>query len=403
MRVTPLFFIWVILAAGSAGASLPGHCRSSTVHVIERPVGSDSTATFPYRYSVSEGDGSAVATIIFIPGGPGQTSMDAALSIPGEFSVVRTDPRGMGCNEFDGFQPQHLSSQAIAEDVLALIRDLKPKRYFLYGISYGTVVATLVTAQAEREGLTLPQAVVLEGTIGRAFRADEYARGYFERWKDVKSNLDASTRDELTREIPFGLSSKEWAAWLSSILIYGTLPSGVDYASDELSALSSVDRRESLGMRVRRMVLPPTEAKKKIYREIICRELVPDVRDVKFDFDFLSGELVDTDQRLCSGIPFNRPYNSADHKSSVPLFYFSGDRDPVTPRFQVETHFQGQTAPRLWIELADGGHQALAANLADCSDGLWRAIGEVSETKLRTSLKSCANGEKISIRGSLAR
>jgi pimeloyl-ACP methyl ester carboxylesterase len=380
-------FLILILFVASFAASgevrkLPSHCSSSSVHQIERPIYPDSIGpTFTYRFNVSQREDKNSPLIIFIPGGPGQTSMDMGLSYPYEFSIVRTDPRGMGCNEDKNLPSESLSSLAIAEDILALIRELKPKRYFIHGISHGTIVATMVAALAEKESDFRPEAVILEGTIGRVYKPGEYLEGFFKRWETVKSQLPKKLQTRLMKEEhPFGLTGKEWAAWLSSILIYGILPSGSDYALDQLVHLDSIKQQTT----------KPSEAKERIYKEIACREFVPDVRDVKFDLNWSKGNLIDSGLRLCTGTTLNRAFDAKNFKVKSPIYYFSGGLDPVTPPAHARYHFDSGASHRTLISIPQGGHTAFSTNLSDCSSDVWLGFLASDQSQVKKALKSCS-------------
>ncbi len=383
-----------IMATSYAEVKLPSRCNSAAVHKIELPVYHDQpTPTFTYRFSVSEREDLDAPLLIFVPGGPGQTSMEMPLSYPYDFSVVRTDPRGMGCNENPHLPTESLTSEAIAKDILAIIKTLKPKKYFIHGISYGTLVATMTASMAEAQNIKAPEAVILEGVIGRAYEADEYVNGTLERWKEVKAQLPLSLQKSLKKKIPFGLTTKEWSAWISAILINGTLPVGVDYAVDELMLFADSSRAnelEGLSYRIKPMTAPPTEMKKRIYKQIACREFVPDVRDVKYDYDWVNGDLIATNDRLCSDTVFDKPFDSKHFQIKAPTYYFSGQQDPVTPPAQAQYHFDNQTGSKMLIKVLKGGHTALSTNLADCSNQLWMEILKGNQDEFKKALNACA-------------
>lgn len=388
--VTPLF-----------ANALPSYCYSETVHEIQRPYAGQK-GTFSYRY----GSGSEILpddkVVVFIPGGPGQTSLDMSIALPSEFKLVRIDPRGVGCNENSALENADFNSETLARDVLAVVRDLKLKNYMLQGISYGTIVATMAASLAAEEKVPAPSAVVLEGVIGRAFHNQEYIQGYLDAWARVKTKISAEVLNLFRKtSLPFGFTSEQWAAWLSSSLIYGELPDSDEYILTELPNLDSghgEDARKFLRNRIARGIAEPSPAKTKLYRQIACREFVPDVRDVKFDFDLVGGELVATDKNLCSGLQLDRPFDSERYQISSPIYYFSGALDPATPLPQAQWHFDSQQGEaKTWVIVEKGGHQALSANLSDCSNDIWRAIGENDSKKMREVLKTCAL--KTQVRG----
>ncbi len=404
--LSKISFVSFLVTLSSTGlaetVTLPSRCSTEATRIIDRPIFSGKqSATFKYRFGISLREDPNAPLIIFVPGGPGQTSMEMGLSYPNEFSVVRTDPRGLGCNEISELPFDSLSSEEIAHDILAIVRELKPKKYFIHAISYGTIPATMVAALAEKENLPIPSAVILEGTIGKAFAKDEYVSDVLATWKRLKPTLPQDVLKQISGStLPFNLSSKSFAAWLSAILIYGVLPTGENYATSELSQLKSSipdSDKEPLKNRINRGIKPPTANKVKLYKAISCREFVPDVRDVKFDYDFVNGDLLATTDRLCEGIAFDRPYDSKKYQIKSPIYYFSGDLDPVTPKSHARYHFDSQTNPRTLISIRRGGHQALSANLSDCTGNIWASILVGNEEKLKQAISTCALKADVNI------
>ncbi len=382
--------------------TLPRYCSSEAVREVSRPHYNDGRpGVMKLRYGYADREDPDSPVIIFVPGGPGQTSMDAPLSYPSSVSTVRTDPRGVGCNESDSIPTDSMSSEAVAKDILAIVRDLKPKRYFIHAISYGTIPATIAAARAKAENTQLPEAVILEGTIGKAFQPDEYIRNYLTLWKKLKATLPPDVVKQISSNpLPFGLSSRDFATWIAAILPFGTLPSDVEtsYARSELMKLSqsaSKDEREALLARIKKTLTAPTAAKTRLYKEIACREFVPDVRDVKYDFTWENGDLGIADTNLCQGMKFDREYDSAMYQVPVPVYYFAGDSDPITPTAQWKAHFEGQQGPKIATTVTGGGHPALSVNLADCSSQIWETLLknpeiEGSEERLRAATSKCA-------------
>jgi len=281
-----------------ASAELPSHCKSAVVRTLQIPLSENKTLT--YRFSVSPGpkadeNGPAV---IFLPGGPGQTSMSMGLSYPDEFTVVRTDPRGAGCNASPELSDQDLTSERIARDIVEIIRALQPKRYILHGTSYGSLVATMAAAFAREQNLPAPLAVVLEGTIGRAFGPNQYVQGYLQQWQIWKKEVDPEVLQLLEQPVLLGIERKRWMAWLATMMTYGKFSDGSSLLIQDLSLLkpgSDEKRRQGMLRRVRKMSEPSAPETIRLYRQIVCREFVSDIRDIKYDFDFAGGDLTAID------------------------------------------------------------------------------------------------------------
>lgn len=398
LQVSKVFLGLSICTWAQAEVNLPKRCFSDKAHAIAR-------GALTYRYTMSEGSDPSAPTIIFIPGGPGQTSTDAALGVPSEMSLIRTDPRGVGCNESDSLTDADLTSEEIAKDILAIVRDQHLTRYILHGISYGTVVATMAAALAAKENTPAPLAVVLEGTLGRAFQAGEYDQAYIQRWKKFRSLIPQRLLGELSgSELPLGVSSREMASWISALTIFGELPMGGDYGIFQLERLDKVhenpDDADNLRRQIQKLTSPPSPARLRLYQHITCHELVPDMRDVVFDFDLQQGELVDSGLRLCNGERLDRPFDSARFQISAPVYYFSGLEDPATPPFQARYHFEHQKSSksqRTLVTILNGGHQALSNTLADCITPIWRSITSGDSGEFDTALKGCSLSQNIHV------
>lgn len=166
--------------------------------------------------------------VIYLPGGPGEASIDQftpdALD---PFTVIQTDPRGVGCNSEaetgtripdEGFR-----SEFLASDVLGIIHELKLDHYVLYGISYGTLLGTIVAAKTEQIG-NPPQALVLEGVLGSAFKPGESIQGYIDQWNLLKMRVAPAVRTELEKPLPLGKTREEWGMWIMQMLKIGVYP-----------------------------------------------------------------------------------------------------------------------------------------------------------------------------------
>src|SRR5688572_3671556 len=80
-----------------------GACASPEVQRIARPLDprAPKAGSFEYAFRLIPGTDPDAPLVIFLPGGPGQTSIESprdAFAIPARYSLVYTDPRGVGCN-----------------------------------------------------------------------------------------------------------------------------------------------------------------------------------------------------------------------------------------------------------------------------------------------------------------
>lgn len=382
----PLLFTALALAASP-------QCRSSAARQLELPLfpgQANREEKFTYTYALGGEAGTDQPWIVVLPGGPGQAAIPMPLPMPSGFPVLRIDPRGVGCNAEPHLPTDALSSDLAAADVAAVIRREKLGSYILYGASYGTLLATLVAEKLEQDGGPRPRAIVLEGVLGRAFGPDEYFRAPLERWKSVNAQLSPETREELSAStLPFDAPSTHWAAYIASLLYAGVPAGGVkDLAIEQLERLRNPRLRPFVAKQIEKNASAPDPDRLRVFREITCREIAPDMRDLQFDFELVGGEFIPRHTDFCKGIKPGPLFDSAKISLRTPIYYFSGLLDPATPPDQARYHFEHQaSAERALITVPNGGHLALSLNLGDCSPALWGAIADHSP--LPPALASC--------------
>jgi len=368
-------------AAGSVCESAP-----EGVTTIERPMFPDreSSPTFGYSFKVWPGDPQA-ATIIYLPGGPGQAGIEAQRTegyAPPTFTLIETDPRGVGCNappDPEYYPAEFYSSVHFADDVLAIVEALGLEDYLLYGISYGTLLGTVVASRAEARGLPPPRALVLEGVIGTTFSAERPAEAAFQtEWREVRDGLPEEIRSQFFADpLPLGLSGRQWGAGIQGMLPLGAGPDwgGVNFLAAALNVLAPGTPEASQNS-IRDVVLalgesPVDASGLRLHHEVTCREIT----DEDFGgFDLVEGELdpVDVD---CLDVELSAPFDAKDWPIRAPIYYFSGTDDTNTPPWQAQAHFAAQVAaPRQLVHVTAGGHNARAVNLVDCDAALWQAM-----------------------------
>lgn len=112
-------------------------------------------------------------------------------------------------------------------------------------------------------------------------------------------------------------------------------------------------------------------ARQRIQNIIYCREM--EVAD--YSFRFRDGQFIADEKRDCGKWHLDHPFHAKDWPITRPIFYISGENDPVTPLFQTQAHMDSQPmAPRLWITLPEGGHNKIGETLHDCKEALWKSI-----------------------------
>lgn len=367
---------------------LPAECSSSEIVRIERPVyGGDSNDDFAYGFRFKAPTTPGAPTIVYLPGGPGQSSMATPPEfVPEGWGYLMTDPRGVGCNRLAQLPVKpgdFFSTEQLANDVIAAIVDRGLSHYILFGISYGTALGTTVAHELEARNLAKPDAVVLEGVLGKTFGRDDSnfpGAEYIKQWERVRAVLPADVRTELdTADKPYGFDANGW-----SKILMATLPRGPGETLNLLAALSSeqpADVRDQIHGAFAEMAEAPDPARNEdeLYRQIACREIMDTVPDSGLDVVFDRGALVRNrkdEGTKCRELHVDDAYDSARLPFSMPLFLFIGDSDTATPAWQGAYHFEHHQGRATSIVTKNGGHNSLELNQVACAPALMAAIAD---------------------------
>lgn len=366
-------------AAESACATAP-----AGVTTIERPMFPEraDSATFGYSFKVHPGTDPDAPTVIYLPGGPGQSSISAERDpslVPAAYTLIQTDPRGAGCNapaSAEHYPDDFYQTVHFAGDVLAIVEHLQLDDYILYGVSYGTVLATVTASMAEAEGTRPPRALVLEGIVGQPFEEGEVEEPYQLEWRAIRDRLPESIRSQLTTEpLPLGLSAEEWGAGITTMLSLGMLQLEGTLAEALLSNLApEATDEQRAGLREAVLQLGHSDIDafgQRLHDVVACHEIT----ETNFRaFKLESGELVRT-EAYCTSDPVDQPYFAGEWPVTAPIYYFNGTNDPNTPMWQAQAHYEAQTAAeRHFVAIGGAGHNPLILNLADCKPDIWTAI-----------------------------
>lgn len=400
------FLIFTSVSTAAFADIVLDNCSRNDIYKISIPIypDKDNSANFEYRYQFIGTDPSQ-PVIVYLPGGPGIPSISGTpkgpyQSLPPTLSnVVYTDQRSVGCNSsnFNNGPIDVFRSQYFAEDVVAIIKDLNAKgfkKYILYGHSFGTLQATKTTyliQQRKKAGdqIELPSAVVLEGTIGRAYQKGEALAEYEAQWIKIKSLLSSEIQEKLSSSfLPFSASAENWGYFIMQFLYLGRMPKSAGIpdliAQLELLSLPAGDPRlTSLQAQISKANF---EGFGTSFITIACRE---------FAADFLSRPLLvnghfSTDGNLCNDFELDAKFDSANYQLEVPIIYFQGSNDAATSMKQARYHYQFQThAPKKsFVTVGEAGHNSFQLSLSSCKESLWNAI--LTNHEITSSdLKSC--------------
>lgn len=339
---------------------------TSKIEKIKRPLSSNSSKNFDYSYQVVSFRESDAPTVIYIPGGPG----DASINHPPEIAannIILTDPRGVGENRTfwsAGGQAQDLSSEEVAEDIMAIIRERKIKKYSIYGISYGTVVATILASKIEQaKDLAAPVTVILEGTVGPAHRYD-----LIESQENATNKLLKKLETEadycLTCVLEKKTNSNGDLANLTYVILaaLGNSPDNIKKTVEHLDidkVLKSLKKdtfTNSFSKEVTEKEIAPNNA-----RAIMKAD--PAANEISFDLPVM---LVDK---------LTKPYSPQEWPIKAPLIYIQGSDDTLTPPEKTIEHFESQAlSHKMFLCIKNGSHNSTMATLSSVCSSILFAV-----------------------------
>ncbi len=343
--------------------------------------------TWEQSFQVVLGTASPTTTVIVLPGGPGANTITPNLPVrylgmPARWNAVLTDPRGAGCNI--GPPASTFSTDTLARDILTIIKQVQITDYLIFGASYGTVEATTLESLIEADpSVAKPRAVVLEGSIGHAWNGyQDYFQGFAYEWDRVKrSVLQPSTAGLFNAPpYPLGLSSSDWALIISSQLAVGDTP-GVGHALRALlEPINETAIRQTLAQ-----VRAAAAQTAPLLLAINCSELTGSLKAG----DLVGNELVLGTQEFCAS-GFTNRYDSASFQTTVPLYYFQGQADPIVSAAQSMYHYLSHVNSRgSYVAIGNAGHEPFLRSLSavGCAGPIWNAMA--SGSSLGSLLDAC--------------
>lgn len=388
---------------------LPEQCASPEIVRLTRPVASDDQAkgtwSYGYRFKAPTQPGAPV--LVSLPGGPGGSATGAVPTwVPEGWGYLLTDPRGVGCNTLASVPNPDVSgaffrTTEIAQDVIAAIEHEKLERYIVFGVSYGTLLATHITHGLEEANYTPPKAVVLEGVLGRGFTKEFVAAEYIHQWDRIRGVLPADVLTELdTKEAPYGIDQIGWSRILGQFM-----PHGPKVVANNIAALSTTidvpaETRKAVLETLRGMAgsAPHTApGEVEMYRQIACREITDTVPANDLDTIFSHGKLVRNtadEGTKCKGLHLTTPFDSAKFQFAAKTYYFIGEADVATPAWQGTYHFENHHGPAVKIVTKEGGHNSLRLDQGACAVKLMASIADDGKG-LDAALATCPAGAQV--------
>lgn len=342
-------------------------CPSDELQSVERPVEQGAKTTFTYKFRIKCVNPNW-PTVIVIPGGPGLTSTDSEEVVP-HANMIYTDPRGTGVNSsFWQHKPTDkvITTEDIADDIVALIKAKGLKNYMLFGTSFGTAVGTIVASKSEKDStLTPPKALVLQGTIGKALRVGEQNEATQKLWSQSKTEAEYCITCQADRLLQ-KFTQKQVGGLIEALIGEG---SEGKYLNHFLNKATDAEIQPVM-QKLENMM---DSNQLRLYRDVGCHEFSPEGIT---DAEYVNGELVTVSQETCVGKSLDRPFDSKKwpvQKSKI--IYFAGTHDISTPFAQTAYHYENQQQKnKLLVCVEKAGHNPLTLNLEDCSGPIWQQI-----------------------------
>ncbi len=368
------------------------YCRDGQNDIlsIQRPI---ESGEFTYRFRL-DCQNENFPTIIYIPGGPGETSMESQISeFPENFNIIFTDPRGVGENYSfweSGGRAEDLSSQKIALDIKEIIKVLDLQNYMIHGHSYGTLVATILTHEIEsNSSRERPKSLVLEGVQAEVsdviYETRVFNRVLRERVGDNYAQF--STRmDELmgqVDEVHLGVAA--------SMILFNDQS---ELASQHFLSLDSPEEVTNFfSANLNESPYPP--GFEEVYSAIACREMTS--LGLARWLHIENGQFGLEQEGSCSDQELDQPFSLSTYPiRQTPIHLFAGTHDTLTPIAYSTKYFsqmKRNTSVQLYC-LRDGGHLSLQKDLSSsCYETFWSRIGEGSDAG--ELVRDCDGAESV--------
>jgi pimeloyl-ACP methyl ester carboxylesterase len=389
-------------------------CDSGGLCKLSRTLTTDSGTSrevaYSFRYRAAK---AGAPTVVVIPGGPGDTSTDKDIeklnSIPASFGLIQTDPRFLGVNERSDVVEfrNALTSEGVARDIQLALDSVGVQNPVIYGVSYGTVVATMLAHSLSQTDGMAPRAVVLDGTFAHHETQAAYVSGLLKEWQKFAISVpeaDLKAFQELSLKMIRSqvLSPDQMGSAVMAFLMarnqgrLSLIPAilGLSRTAPDRAAQILVDIAKQFEG------IAKTPGAKLFHAVVGCRELVPDGHMEKSDLTFTFELRANSDTDCETSLGPAALYDSKSYpiKSST-IIYLNGENDPVTPLAHAEYHAQFQNeSKKIQIVVPDAGHGVLIKELSACAENLWRAIASNPADASR-QINACLS--PLSIQGDL--
>jgi proline iminopeptidase len=313
-----------------------------------------------------EGFNPELPTIVYLTGGPGLTSHWGQPALSGDFNVLLVDQRGIACSRPLSYEtylsPEFYSSKNIALDIEEVRKSLKIDKWTVYGVSYGTIPATIYASLFPKETRSL----IIEGVAFDSVTLSNYDHTSA-LIKNLLDSQDLIVQQRLKDIENEGIDPIWVFNWMKQILLMNTGKSDLD----RQLALIKDDTKYPNFLEMLRSQNAPQEGypRNELYLMnevpfymLKCREteflMTPSVLtwdESKNIVSIIEPEAEDN----CESIKAKPStlYDGRSYPVKVPVFYFQGENDSATEAKGAYKHYENVAqGSKQFFLLLDGGH-----------------------------------------------
>lgn len=320
-------------------------------------------------------------TVLYFTGGPGQTAHWGLFRNEMPYNTLIMEHRGIGCSRpldvEQELSPSFYSSEFVARDAALVVKKAGLDKVTAYGISYGTVPATIFASLFP----TTTRALILEGTV---FSGSDDLWSAPHRRKLMQKMIDGLPADIKAKMERISTQYGVPNTWLSKTarneLMYND---GLRSLQKKLLNFADEKKYQDAVENYKAMFEPSTFEPNPLfipndipYFMVSCEELgLAHTGAVTADA-LINGKLVpvadqasiDTCKQL--GALRDRSYFATKYPVKVPVTYFQGSDDSATPSPEGIHHYKSvpQGFKQLLI-LVRGGHNPNLSNLSSEEEG----------------------------------
>lgn len=368
-----------------------GNCSVKVPFYYDDP---SNTEYLDLKFKVYKGD-TTKAAIVYLNGGPGG-NVDPKDKFRDNISIKRTliifNPRGVNDNKVHQSirQTDFYTTKNLARDAIKVISAMHFDNYILYGSSYGTLLGTVITDLIRQtKELALPRNLVIEGVLGRAFKAGEVYQDYVKQWNDLRNGLNSETQNFLKQDYPYGnsISREDLGVFIDAFLGYspGVLKKFLELRNPVHKDL------------IRDVVMKSGNLEQtSIFKSIACQEIIREF--YSFSLDKNLGLHVNVDHGFCDQIKIRDSFDAANYDLAVPVYYLQGELDPATAVWQANYHKTNVKAQKKSFHLFHNASHSVTNNeLENCLEKMWDAIDQ--NKSINTAVNACVSQTQLHLHG----